>query len=405
MTMRIGLLTPRLLERPTGIVNYSMNLAVNLRDLGADVEVVILNRSTGPRPAWFDGFEVINLAVRAGSLGLPLWARLQTVARTSGIDVVHATGNVAPFVGPSHGVRRVVTVHDVGALVRPRDRSLRDRIAHAALIPPLRWTANAILTDSEASADDLTQFAGVPRSRIRVIPLGTSWPAEATPRDPASDPRLSLPGPYFVAIGDVAAHKNLLGVLGAFDSLRTRLPHGRLVIVGQLAHGGSEVEARARSMGEAVILTGFVCDQTRDALYRGALALVFASLHEGFGLPVLEAMARGTPVITSNCSSLPEVAGDAALLVDPLSPDQIAGAMWRVASDAELASSLRGRGLERARKFTWTRTAQLTLDEYQAVCSADPGVAASPSLSLTPATSLPAAWLRAGLSILPAGPR
>jgi glycosyltransferase involved in cell wall biosynthesis len=175
--------------------------------------------------------------------------------------------------------------------------------------------------------------------------------------------------PYILNVGTLEPRKNLAGLLQAFARARRKgLPHS-LVVVGANGWGNSSVERLVDELGirEHVHVSGFVDDQTLPRLYAAADFFVYPSLYEGFGLPVLEAMACGAPVITSNVSSMPEVAGGAALLVDPRSTDELCDAMLRLAGDGQLRSLLRVKGKERAGQFSWERTAEQTWQIYQEV--------------------------------------
>jgi glycosyltransferase involved in cell wall biosynthesis len=173
-----------------------------------------------------------------------------------------------------------------------------------------------------------------------------------------------------VAVGNVQPRKNLVRLMHAYARLRAKghVEHD-LVLVGQAAFKGSAILETARSLGIEPFVkhTGYVAEADLVALYNAADVFVYPSLYEGFGLPVVEAMACGTPVITSNVTSLPEVAGTAALLVDPKSEDEIASALERVLGDAELRARLREAGKARAREFTWRRMADETVAVYRAL--------------------------------------
>jgi glycosyltransferase involved in cell wall biosynthesis len=182
--------------------------------------------------------------------------------------------------------------------------------------------------------------------------------------------RYQLSQPYILYVGSIEPRKNLLRLLQAYARLRKDLPGWKLVLVGaRNAWKSTPISEEMRKLNLApwVQLTGYIPEEDLPALYNGAGLFAFPSLYEGFGLPVLEAMACGTPVITSNVSSLPEVAGDAALLVDPYNVEEIAAAMVNVLSDQELSEDLHRRGLERSKEFSWERTAQQTLEVYKKV--------------------------------------
>jgi glycosyltransferase involved in cell wall biosynthesis len=184
--------------------------------------------------------------------------------------------------------------------------------------------------------------------------------------------RYQIVQPYLLYIGGINARKNIARLLQGFAQVHTRHPQLRLVIGGKRQWQTSEIDAvfRQLDLGEAVHWTGYVRDEDLPALYSGAAAFLFPSLYEGFGLPVLEAMACGTPVITSNVSSLPEVAGDDAILVDPYDVGAIAAAIDRVFEQPDLAARLREQGLMRARQFTWERAGRQTVAVYESVLSA-----------------------------------
>jgi len=182
--------------------------------------------------------------------------------------------------------------------------------------------------------------------------------------------KYDLPRRFVLAVGNLQPRKNLDRLLGAYARLHDRgvVPHG-LVLVGQRWYKGEAVAERIRELGieKDVRLTGYVSDEELVALYNLADIFVYPSLYEGFGLPVLEAMACGTPVVTSNTTSLPEVAGDAAVLVDPRSESEIMNAIERVACDPDYRRELRRRGLAQAAKFSWRRVAEQTAEVYRSV--------------------------------------
>ncbi len=185
--------------------------------------------------------------------------------------------------------------------------------------------------------------------------------------------KLGIQRPYILYVGSIEPRKNLLRLLQAYARLREVAPQWRLVIVGARNIWLSSpliLEIDKMSLKPWVQFTGFIPESDLPALYNGADLFAFPSLYEGFGLPVLEAMRCGTPVVTSNLSSLPEVAGDAAILVDPYDVEAIASAMQRALTDPALAQDLQRRGLEWSEGFTWERTARQTLALYQKVLSA-----------------------------------
>ena len=231
--------------------------------------------------------------------------------------------------------------------------------------------AQRIIADSQATRGDLIALAGADPARIRVVYPGCD--ARFRPLDRAAAratvaQRFALHEPYVLHVGTLEPRKNLITLLRAFAALRDTTAAGhRLVLVGQRGWLYKPIFAAIDALG----LSGHMCiietaqDEDLPALYAAADLFVYPSLYEGFGLPVLEAMACGTPVVTSNRSALPEVAGDAALLVDPADDRALAESMARALADAALRNSMAERGLARARTFSWRRCARETLAVYE----------------------------------------
>jgi glycosyltransferase involved in cell wall biosynthesis len=236
------------------------------------------------------------------------------------------------------------------------------------VIPATLGNVDRVVTDSQDACADLARFLGLPAEKLRVVPLGVSeafrpiGPEQAA----AVAARFGLNGPYVLAVGTRQARKNQAGLVAAFCALRDELPEHCLAIAGPTIWREDRLREQVAALGmeSRVRLLGYVPDEALPALYSAASLFVFPSLYEGFGLPVLEAMACGTPVVCSNRSSLPEVAGEAALLVDPTSRDELAGAIRRALLDVDLRDGLRERGLARAREYTWQRTASRMVDVY-----------------------------------------
>jgi glycosyltransferase involved in cell wall biosynthesis len=233
--------------------------------------------------------------------------------------------------------------------------------------------SSRILTVSEASKRDILEYFRVPPSKIDVIynaideRFGEAPAAEEIAR---VRERYQLNDPFVLYAGNIKPHKNLERLIEAFYTLRRGgFEHVKLIIIGDEISKYATLRRAVHKykLHKHVRFFGFVADQTLAILYRLAALFVFPSLYEGFGLPPLEAMAGGTPVITSNVSSLPEVVGDAAILINPLDADEIAGAMRRVLSDAVLRADLRERGLRRVREFSWERSVARVRQIYDEV--------------------------------------
>jgi glycosyltransferase involved in cell wall biosynthesis len=296
-------------------------------------------------------------------LALPL------VIRRAGLDLYHGTVNVVP-----RGLRcpSVVTVHDLAFLRWPEQVPRR---RHQYLSRELRGSlrrAARVIAVSEATKSDLVDMMGVDQSRIVVTPLGVDERfLPATGEEIARfKQEQKIDRPYVLSVGTLEPRKNLPALLEAFGCLTGEIPHD-LVLIGAEGWLTEEIHRTLRTpaLARRVRLIGFVEDGDLPAWYSAADCFAFPSLYEGFGLPVLEAMACGAPVVTSNVSSLPEVAGDAAVLVDPRDVGAIADGITRVVCDRSLADALRRKGLERAGGYRWDRTAALTVAVYREVTS------------------------------------
>ena len=356
--LRVGLeLTGLELDR-TGSARAIGGLRAEL-ERREDVEVVTLahppSRARTPR---------LLRGLAREAVWLPL--RVPARARRKRLDVLHCPVGLAPAFGAA-GVPLVVTVNDALALDHPewftRENVLQQRLV---LGRALRRAAQ-VLTPSAHAADRVAARFGVDRGRIAVTPYGIDARFSPGPVPADLAERLGLEGaPWILTVGTLQPRKNLEGALAAFERLHADgVPH-RLVVAGARGWGDDGLAARiaASHARDAIRLPGRVGDEDLVGLYRGAGALLFPSRGEGFGYPPLEAMACGTPVVSSDRGSLPEAVGDAGLLADPDDPDALAAAARR-ALDPQAAEDLRRRGLERAAGFTWERCAGQTVAAYR----------------------------------------
>ncbi|PDV99075.1 glycosyltransferase family 4 protein [Candidatus Chloroploca asiatica] len=368
--MRIGYLTYGLDRAPTGIGRYAVQLLEALTALPDGPDLVLLTTEQADHHGLWGRFEryalpgcrLLPALMTAGN------AAVSVAAARLGLDVIHDPNGVAPFLGPALGVRRVVTIHDAVPFRFPAQHNRLDNWRFRMMLPLAARCADAVITVSASARQDLAHFLRLHEHKIYLT--GEAAGSEFAPASPeavaAVLTRLGVQQPYLLYLGGLNGRKNVERLLAAFAEVRRAHPALTLVIVGkrQWRAEGIEVALAQYELEPYVRFTGYLPDADVPLLYSGATAFVFPSLYEGFGLPVLEAMACGAPVVTSNVSSLPEVAGDAALLVDPCDTAAIAAAIRRIIEEPGLAERLRTRGLARAAQFSWERTAEETLAVY-----------------------------------------
>jgi len=277
------------------------------------------------------------------------------------LDVLHSPDYIPPFV---RNCRSVITIHDLAFFRWPELLTPDSRAYFNGHIRRAVESADAIIAVSHATKQDALELLGAPPDKVRVVHEAAGF--DLRPLERAEIERWleteRLPPDYVLFVGTFEPRKNLVRLIEAFAKVRGRGYDGQLLLAGSPGWlSGPVLEAVARH-------PGYVLTRPLDPLlYQGARLLAFPSLYEGFGLPVLEAMTCGIPVLTSNVSSLPEVAGDAALLVDPLDVSAIADGLWQLLNDRELARELSRKGRARAAKFSWRRAALETLDVYHSL--------------------------------------
>lgn len=263
--------------------------------------------------------------------------------------------------GPLGVVSQVVTIHDCAFHDRAECFTPRFASWLQWLVPRLARRVRQIITVSEFSRQRICELCRVSAKKVQVVHNGVDLRFHQATDEAiaAARAKFDLPESYILCVGSLEPRKNLPRLLEAWQQISNQLPDHQLVLVGTTAavFRDAKLDAGAHN---SVVFTGYVPDEALPALYSGAAAFVYPSLYEGFGLTVLEAMACGAPVICSSTTSLPEVAGDAALLVDPEDAGAIGQAILRMLGDEKLRNSLRARGLARAREFTWDKAADQT---------------------------------------------
>lgn len=372
--MRIGFDGRYIQDQYHGIGRYAFELLRCLVQLGtADQFVVFWNPGLANRRFDLPGL-LSHPRVEGKVVRLPLyWPQeqilLPLLAAPLRLDVLHVPYFATPLLTPCP---LVLTIHDL--IFEQYREYMPQRWAYSyyrALTTLSLRRARAVFAVSAATRRGLQEHYRIPRRRVVVTPEAAdpNYRPAARGRVTEVRRRYHLPEAYVLNVGTLRPHKNLATVVRALGRIRDQVPHA-LVLAGERdPRFPDTLSPLIRELGleDRIVATGVVAEEDLPALYTGAAVFAFPSLVEGFGLPVLEAMSCGTPVITSNCSSLPEVGGNAALLVDPTDDVAMAHALLQILTDAKQHKALVDRGLVQAASFSWERTARQTLAVYNAI--------------------------------------
>ena len=370
--MRIGIDASRaLLAQRTGTENYSLQLINHLIELAEhDARDIEFTLYCPQQPA--DGLFTESSNWKAKVIPFPrLWThiRLSGEMLVSRPDVLFVPGHVLPYIHPKESV---VTVHDVGHLYYPETYPKN-------MLRYMTWAtkhniekSKHLLADSEATKADIIRHFSIDPERITVVYPGVSLPFQ--PKHSATaiqavQERYGIRPPYVLYVGTLHPRKNVERLLEAFAKAKQRGLQEHLVIAGRLGWLPEGILRRLRDIDEGVTLAGYVPDTDLPLLYAGATLFVLPSLFEGFGMPILEAMACGAPVLAADTSSLPEVVGDAGAFFDPHNVDQLAESMTWLCQHPQELDVFRARGFVRADDFTWEEAARKTLGVLRAAAS------------------------------------
>jgi glycosyltransferase involved in cell wall biosynthesis len=372
--MRIGIdIRPLLESQPTGVGEYTREVVRHLLQLYPDDVFHLYASSAKPRPLPEIGVKDHPHAIVKWLYKPNKWINATTTlsgrpkldAILGGVDVFFSPN--VNFTALQSSCPHVITMHDVSFALFPQFFSARRRLWHSAVrVPRLVKNAAHIICDSRSTSEDVQQLYGVASEQLSVIPLGVSENFKEV-TDLQERARIKkeheLPDNYILTLGSIEPRKNLVSLITAFDHFcETSKEAFSLVVAGPRGwKSGAFWSALRRSpFADRIHVLGFVPEKDRPGLISMAKCVVSASSYEGFGLPVLEAMRCGVPVITSHTSSLPEVLHDAGILVDPERPLQISRALQALLSDKVLQEQFREKGLARSRQFSWEKTAEAT---------------------------------------------
>lgn len=373
--MRIAFDIRPVLRERTGVGTYVFQLLRALSRSDLENHYVLFSSSwkdrvtpdLGPFPPNF-AFREFPVPVRILNL---LWHRFRfppVELFVGKIDIAHSPH---PLLLPARKrAKTIVTVHDLYFLRHPEWASGEVRSDYVRLTARSLEKADAVITVSEFAKRDCIECCGIASSKIHAVLSGIDERYfEPVPEGEIADvrERYHIRNEFVLAVGALEPRKNFSRLVEAYQRVRMRHPQLALVIAGPPGSAAEAIRAQIAALGleKTVRLTGYVNGPDMRALYGASRMLAFPSLYEGFGFPVLEAMAAGTPVLSSNTTAIPEIAGDAALLVDPESTEAIEAGMLRILGDSRLAETLKTEGMQRARQFSWEKTAAALVQLYR----------------------------------------
>ncbi|MHB0858259.1 MAG: glycosyltransferase family 4 protein [Anaerolineae bacterium] len=371
---RVGIDYTAAIRQSAGIGRYTRGLVRALAELDHESSYVLFSAGKDPvEEVWPGNFRLRAMPFSDRHMAI-VWQRLRLPLPvelfTGRVEIFHSPDFVLP---PVAGARTVLTVHDLSFMRYPECSSPPLLAYLMGAVPRSVRRADMVLADSESTRRDLIELLGTDPARVVVV-----YPGAEDRFRPGGDPvldqavldRYGIQSPYILGLGTLQPRKNFRRLIEAFDMVRRRdkVPH-QLVIGGGKGWLYDDIFQMIERLGlqDRVRMIGFVRDDDLPALYRRAAMFAFPSLYEGFGFPVLEAMGCGTPVVTSNTSSLPEAAGDAALLVPPEDVGALAESIGRLLQDQGLGADLREKGLRQVHRFTWRAAAEQLLEIYQRV--------------------------------------
>jgi glycosyltransferase involved in cell wall biosynthesis len=337
---------------------------------GVHEYVIYTRRGTELSKLPADRFVQVRAPVSGGSaVWRTLWEYgiLPRYVSRGGFQLFHGLGSLSPAI---RTCPVVLTIHDLIYRHFPDSIPLGYRVFMGHVLPAVARRADRVIVPSRRTMEDVVGYLRVKEEQIRLVPYGPGNDLSRVTDCEDSNAVLkkyNLRQPYIISVSRAYPHKNLAGLLRALARLRSRgYQEVSLVLVGERYQGSHLLERLTHELGlsSCVVFTGYISNEEAAALYSAATLFAFPSLAEGFGLPILEAMTCGTPVVASNASAVPEAVGNAGVVADARNPDEFAAAISRVLDDVALQADLRQKGFDRVREFSWERNAQLTLDVY-----------------------------------------
>ncbi|OGS32363.1 MAG: hypothetical protein A2474_04320 [Elusimicrobia bacterium RIFOXYC2_FULL_34_12] len=353
-------------EIKTGVGNYILNLINGLKEVDKENKFIIYTEKTRH---FLKKISVVSKVFRIlfyfyDNFIFPFVLLLDR------IDIYHCPAFILPLINFKY--KKVITIADLGFYAYGNDFSKKWHSRHLKFMLPMSIKkADKIIAISESTRRQIIEIFKVPEGKVKTIYLGVSEKYRIL-EDKAKIGYLldkyRIKQPFILFVGNLDPRKNLLRLISAFHNVKSKINNLQLVIIGNRGELFQEDILKEVNKGD-IVLTGYLKEDDVVCLYNAAAVFVFPSLYEGFGLPILEAMACGCPVVTSDVFSMPEVAGDAAILINPESIDEISSAIIRIIEDDKFRENLIQKGFKRAKKFNWKKTASETLAVYDSLNS------------------------------------
>ena len=360
--MRVCLIAVTMDENRAGIARYCYNLFKNLKRIDSENEYILVRRKAS-NECDCGGELVVPYPKIPMKRTIGNYIQLPLELKKEKFDVIHDLSQISPFIF-NFSSSKVLTIHDLSPILFPETYGKIHVFLQKYILPKTLKNVDKVIAVSENTKKDIVKYLGFPEESIEVVYNGVDERFKPLSHDSC----LYDFSPYILFVGTLEPRKNVTTLLKAFYILKKRkeVMH-KLVIAGGKGWKNKEVYETVRrlNLSNSVKFLGYVPEEELPKLYSGADLFVYPSLYEGFGLPLLEAMACGCPVITSNVSSLPEVVGDAGILVDPLDVNGLADMMYKVLNNEDVREKMVKKGSKRAKMFSWERCAEETLRVYE----------------------------------------
>jgi glycosyltransferase involved in cell wall biosynthesis len=371
--MKIGIVVDRLNRLRTGIENYTYNVIKEFAKISDNEKIFLINYEDNNIFPNLNKIIVKNPLKNITKKSFYFWhiyLQFKLNKKDFKLDIIHSPENAALFIKLRHQ-KKIITAHDIIPYLFPETFTPITLLRYKLLFSRTLKTADKIIVVSNSTKKDLINYFYIPEEKIKVILLAADEKFKPLNHEEVNEvkQRYNLNFPFILYVGTLDKRKNISTLIKAFHKLKKYETKQKLVIAGEKGWKYKELFETIDKLNlqKDVIFTGYVLDEDLPALYNAADLFVYPSLYEGFGLPPLESMACGTPVITSNTSSLPEVVGDAGIMIDPHNVNGLADAMHEVLTNDGLREDMIKKGLERAKMFSWEKCARETLKVYEEV--------------------------------------